>query len=958
MRTRHSRLAALLIVLTLAPALAANAIAQAAKRPVSYDAYDSWMSIRGTKVSNDGTWLAYALAAQEDDGSLVVRNLKTGAEFRHARGESPVITADGRFVVFTIVPAKADVDKAKKDKKKPEDMPKNALGIMSLADGTVQTVDRVKSFRVPELAPSWVAYLKEKAPAAKDAPKADDKPAAAESEKPAEKKPKEKKKDPGTDLVIRNLATGVESTVPEVVEYGWNRDGSWLAYGVSSKAGDADGAFARKTSDGAAIALHTGKGNYKGFEFDEAGTQLAFVSDQAEYASAVSPYRAYYWTAGANAASEIVSASTAGMPQDFAVSEHGSLRFSKDGARLFLGTAPKPEPERDEDAPAPLKVDLWHWKDPQLQPMQQVRATQTRERNFRGVVHLKDKRFVQLALPDLPSVAAGDDPSYLLGQSDVPYQQLISWDGSYDDVFVVNVGTGERTKVLERSYYGASLSPGGKYVMYFDEATQDWWSYRISDGKRTNMTASVEAAVRWEDEKHDTPNQPSPYGIAGWTAGDKNVLVYDRYDIWSLDPDGGTAPRNATSGAGRAAGLVFRYQRLDPEERVIPADKPVLLDTTNDRTKASGFYRTTLASPAKPVEVVMMDKAFGTPIKAKNADVAVYTLSRFEEFPNLWTSDLSFRNPQKVSDANPQQAQYVWGTSELIDYVNSDGKTLRAILTKPDNFDPSKKYPLMVYIYEELSQGLHSYAAPAPGTSINIARYVSNGYIVLRPDIVYDTGYPGEAAEKCVLPAVQTVLAMGFVDPKRVGIQGHSWGGYQITHLITRTDIFAAVEAGASVANMISAYGGIRWGTGMSRAFQYEHTQSRIGGPPWDNTLEYIENSPIFWVEKVHTPYLTIHNDEDDAVPWYQGIEFFSALRRLGKEAYFFNYNTEKHGLRQRENQKHWTVHMDEFFDHFLKGAPTPDWMEHGLDYLHRGTRDVSDLYKKKVPTDSTQGGR
>jgi len=300
-----------------------------------------------------------------------------------------------------------------------------------------------------------------------------------------------------------------------------------------------------------------------------------------------------------------------------------------------------------------------------------------------------------------------------------------------------------------------------------------------------------------------------------------------------------------------------------------------------------------------------------------------------------------------VSDANPQQAQYVWGRSELIEYVNADGKTLRAILTKPDDFDPAKKYPLMVYIYEILSNGLHSYATPQPGTSINQARYVSNGYILLQPDIVYETGYPGEAALKCVIPAVQRVVGMGFVDPARIGIQGHSWGGFQISYLITRTNMFRAVEAGASVVNMTSAYGGIRWGTGMSRAWQYERTQSRIGAPPWIKTLQFLENSPLFWAEKVQTPYLTIHNDEDDAVPWYQGIEFFSALRRLGKPAWMFNFNAEKHGLRERENQKYWTIHLDEFFDHYLLGKPRPSWMDDGVPYLERGKRDVSGYYRK-----------
>jgi len=254
----------------------------------------------------------------------------------------------------------------------------------------------------------------------------------------------------------------------------------------------------------------------------------------------------------------------------------------------------------------------------------------------------------------------------------------------------------------------------------------------------------------------------------------------------------------------------------------------------------------------------------------------------------------------------------------------------------------------MVYIYERLSDQLHRYYPPSPGTSINFTRYVSNGYVILQPDIIYEIGHPGLSALKCVIPAVEKVISLGFIDPKRIGIQGHSWGGYQITYLITRTNLFAAVEAGAAVSNMISAYGGIRWGSGMSRAFQYEKTQSRIGGPPWEKALQFIENSPIFWVERVNTPYLTIHNDEDDAVPWYQGIEFFTALRRLGKEAYMFNFNGEKHGLRDRENQKYWTVHLDEFFDHYLKGAPRPEWMEKGVPYLERGKRDISYLFKPR----------
>jgi dipeptidyl aminopeptidase/acylaminoacyl peptidase len=291
---------------------------------------------------------------------------------------------------------------------------------------------------------------------------------------------------------------------------------------------------------------------------------------------------------------------------------------------------------------------------------------------------------------------------------------------------------------------------------------------------------------------------------------------------------------------------------------------------------------------------------------------------------------------KKVTDANPQQAQLIWGTGELIKYRNADGVELQAALYKPENFDPSKKYPMLVYLYERLSQNVNNFVRPAPGHSINISYYVSNGYLVLTPDVVYTTGHPGQSALKCILPAVQAVVDKGFVNRNAIGIQGHSWGGYQTAYLVTQTNLFRAAEAGAPVVNMISAYDGIRWGTGLPRQFQYEKTQSRIGGSIWESPLQFIENSPIFMVNRITTPLLILHNDADDAVPWYQGIEFFLSLRRLGKEAYLFNYNGEPHHLNRRPNQKDYTVRMQQFFDHLLKDGATPEWMEKGITYNDR----------------------
>ncbi|NQW05064.1 MAG: S9 family peptidase, partial [Acidobacteria bacterium] len=847
------------------------------------------------------------------------------------------------------------------------DRPRNSAGIMALPSGQVTVVEEVSTIRLAEDSSVWLAMHKGRAgaagsgrggrggrgagaaAAAAPAPA----PAAGEQAGEAAEKPAEKKKDAGSDLIVRNLTTGEDFTIADVSEFAWNKGGSWLAYAVSSTDAANDGAFARQMSDGAVKTLHAGRGHYKSFAFDDAGAQLAFLSDQAEYEKPVAPYRLYYWKATDAAAAEVASGATKGMPAGMVVHD-SAPGFSDDGKRLLLNTAPPPPPPVDPKAKKPIAVDLWNYLDPQLQPMQEVRATQERNRSYRAVFHVGDKRFVQLATPDMPIVNPGRQSDRAIGTSDLPYRQLVSWDQTYNDVYLVDMKDGQRRKILEKSPQSMSLSPGGDYLLFFDEVEAAWYSQRVSNGVRVNLTGRL--PVNFYQEDHDTPDAPSSYGSAGWTDGDKSVLLYDQYDIWEIRPDG-TNARMVTGGEGRKQQLVFRYRSLDPDLQTVPTNTPVLLNAINDDTKASGYYRVTLSGTAAPEKVVMLDKAFGAVTKAERADRFVFTLSRFDEFPNLWVSDANFGGMQQVSDANPQQAEYLWGKSELIEYVNADGVTLKAILTKPDNFDPTKKYPMMVYIYEELSQGLHRYSSPNVGTSVNLTRYVSNGYVVLQPDIIYTTGYPGEDSEKCVIPAVNTVLEMGFIDEKRVGIQGHSWGGYQISHLITRTNMFAAVEAGASVVNMTSAYGGIRWGTGMSRAFQYEKTQSRIGGTPWDSPLQFIENSPLFWVEKVNTPYLTIHNDADDAVPWYQGIEFFSALRRLGKEAYFFNYNTERHGLRNRDNQKHWTVHMDEFFDHFLLGAPEPDWMKNGVPFLERGTRDVSDLFTREKPA-AAGGGR
>ena len=480
------------------------------------------------------------------------------------------------------------------------------------------------------------------------------------------------------------------------------------------------------------------------------------------------------------------------------------------------------------------------------------------------------------------------------------------------------------------------FSPDGKWVAVYQN--KHWHALNTGDGTLKNLTARLGVAVH--NEEHDAPGPAAPYGSGGWTSDSQSLLIYDKYDVWQIYMDS-RAAKNLTQKEGRKTKVQLRVQRINPideddEERGIDISKPLVLRGENEETRATGFFQTTFAATAAPRRLVWGDKNFRYVGRAQEADQLLVTASRFDTYPDLHTTDSTFTSLAKVTDGIAQMAPFTWGTGELMRFKNAKGVPLTAALYKPDNFDPKKKYPLMVYIYERLSQNVHNFSNPAPSNGVNPALYVSNGYVVLMPDIAYTIGAPGKSALDAVLPAIDALVKQGGIDEKAIGIQGHSWGGYQIAWMVTQTNRFCAAEAGAPVGNMTSAYSGIRWGSGLPRQFQYEQQQSRIGKTLYEAPNVYLANSPIFHVAKVKTPLLILANDADDAVPWYQGIELFLALRRFEKEAYLFNYNGQLHNLRRRADQKDFALRMNQYFDHFLKGAPAPEWMEKGIPFNDR----------------------
>ncbi|MBZ5726285.1 MAG: prolyl oligopeptidase family serine peptidase [Acidobacteriia bacterium] len=951
--------------------------AQNGKRPLNHKDYDGWRTISGQHLSPDGKFLAYGLFPQDGDGELVIRNLATGQETRHPAGARPEpipavtpeegppapprtvtieFASDSRTVVFSTFPSKADTAKAKKEKKTAEQMPKDGMVIVDLASGRATPIERVKQFAMPEKAAGYLAYLRE-----------------APETKPAEAKPPEEKKggdsdqqggrggrgggaaagggrgarpEFGSDLVLRNLADATERTLPDVVEFLFAEDGRHLVYAVSSRDTAKNGVYFVIPGTAAdPNFLLDGKAKYLKLTWDEKQTQLAFLSNRGD-PNKPPTWKVFHWVRTTGVAHPLVSAEMLGFRKEFVISDKGNLSFSRDGTRVFFGCAPPGPPEKKDDAAADAStddkavVDLWSYKDDYIQPIQKVRATRDRDRTFTAAYLIPERRLVQLGDTELADVTPSEHPQWVLGSDDREYRRLADYDEHYSDTYVVDAATGTRKLVAKKNRGAMSWSPSGRYLLSFDG--KDWNTISVPDGKIANLTAGL--PVKFFNEEIDTPSTPGAYGSAGWTKDGQSVLLYDHYDIWRVSPEG-TGAKNITAGYGRQHDLRLRYVRTesDPRERWIDPARPVLLQAENLKTWESGFFRGSWDG-GEPKQLVMAAKSFAAPIKAKNADVYLLTGQTFAESPDLLTTDGTFKELRKVSNANPQQAGLLWGTSEVVHYKNTDGVPLSAALYKPENFDAHKKYPLMVYIYEKLTQNVNHFVNPAPGTSINISFYVSNGYLVLTPDIVYTTGYPGQSALKCVLPAIEAVVDRGVVDEKAIGIQGHSWGGYQIAYMVTQTNRFRAVAAGAPVVNMISAYDGIRWGTGIPRQFQYERTQSRIGGSIWQYPTRFIENSPIFWVDRVQTPVMILQNDGDDAVPWYQGVEFFLALRRLGKEVYLFNYNGQPHGLRSRPDQKDYTIRLQQYFDHYLKGAPAPAWMEKGVPYLERDKTELNAL--------------
>ncbi|MFD1293975.1 alpha/beta hydrolase family protein [Lutibacter holmesii] len=907
----------------------------AQKKVLDHKDFEIWNSIKNKQISANGKYVMYSLEKGEKDNFLQIKDAKATTIFQQERAQKGIFTSNSKFALFTIKPWKDSVVALKRKKIKKDKLPKDSLGIYNLNSQTLTKIGNVKSYKVPEEWSGYVAYLLEDIKKEKDTSK------KKSDKKKSKKKLKKVGKENGYHLVLRNLNTNKQDTIKFVKDYLFAKEGAYFTYtttGLDSTL--IEGVYVVDLKENTSKNIYTSKkAKYHQLSISDTGKNIGFVVDADTTKVQVRPNELYVWSEGKPLAEKILDAKSS--PKGYRVSSDGKIHFSKDASKMYFGLATPPIVKDttliDEEI---VNVEVWTYNEPRLYTVQELQVKDDQKKSYETVLHLNNNSIVQLATKEYPNANIGNEgnAAYSLVRNSEPYQLESQWKGyTASDYALVNVATGETTEILNNIAGRVRLSPAGKYAYGYNSVDSTWFAYSVATNKLVNLTAETS----FYDELNDSPKHPRSYGAAGWTTNDDAFLIYDRYDIWKFNPENGTAVKLTN---GRASKITYKYLKLNDEERFIPKDEKWLLSTFNGVTMDAGYYEYN-SKNNKGKQLIKGPNRFTKPLKAKNTNNIVFTKESFTQFPDLIYSDLSFKSEKILTNANPQQSEYNWGTAELVHWTSLDGIELTGMLIKPENFDASKKYPMIVNFYERSSDRLHRHIAPSPGRStINYSFYASRGYVIFNPDVVYKVGYPGESAYNCVIPGVNALIEKGFVDKDNIGVQGHSWGGYQIAHLVTKTNIFKAAESGAPVANMISAYGGIRWWTGLSRQFQYEHTQSRIGGTPWEVADRYIENSPIFNIDKITTPLLIMHNDADGHVPWYQGIEFFVSLRRLGKPSWFLNYNEEPHWPLKMQNRKDFNIRMAQFFDYYLKGAKMPVWMQKGVPAIEKGINQGYEL--------------
>ena len=971
-------------------------------KPLAAADLKGWKSIRSAVLSSDGKWLAYVLAPNEGDASVVIRPTADGGkETRFAIGEMPApagnpfaaagatalaISGDAKWAAFMVYPDQREARRLRQQRRPAH----NKVAVVNLATGQKTEFDKIRRFAFAGEKPQWIALYGYAAEAPAGA--TGGAPGAAGGGSGAAGGSANRTE--GADLLLYGLGAGSVINVGNVGEFGFDESGSYLAYTIDARDQIGNGVQLRDLRTDVVRALDSDQALYRRLAWADSGPALSVLRGKPDTVAKDTLYSVVAFSGiGSPAQKRIVfdAARRADFPAGMKVSGDRAPRISQDFGTVFFGIrAAKPkgapdviasreggpsgagarqpvvqagapgeggarnQPWVDADDENPSLV-LWHWKDPRLQAMQLVQEQQDKSFSYFAEYRVADNRFVRLADDALRAVTVLPSDRYAYGIDTRDYEQKSSYDGRYySDVYTVDLKTGARKLAFKRSLsFFALPSPDGRHLLSWGDDAH-YYVLDVVTGEKRNITKEVPTTFANVEDDHNNIIAP-PRRPFGWAKDGSAVLLYDGWDVWKVPAKGaavgGTSAINLTVDGRKNQ---VRYQRLyafaapgsrggragggGPFGPAAPAEgvdltKPLYFATYGEWTKKEGFSR---VDPVKGGSTTLVvDDASLNFMKARDADVFVYTRQTALEFPNYHLASADFKSRRQLTDANPQQKEFAWSSgARLIKYVSDKGDTLQGALYLPANFETGKKYPLLVTIYEKRSQLLHSYVAPSETSTPNRSIYTSRGYAVLDPDIVYKVNDPGMSAVWSVLPAVRAAIGTGMIDSTNVGLWGHSWGGYQTAFLVTQTKMFRAAVAGAPLTDMVSMYSSVYWNTGGANQAIFESSQGRFKGNFIQNYDAYIRNSPAFHADKVTTPLVLLHNDKDGAVDFNQGITYYNTLRQLGKDVILLEYVGENHGLARPVNQKDYAVRMREWFDYQLKGAPPADWIVNGVPRL------------------------
>jgi dipeptidyl aminopeptidase/acylaminoacyl peptidase len=903
-------------------------------RPLGMTDVLSWKNIRGPRLSPDGQDLAYWLSPNERDSEVVLRSTRGDKECRFPAGAvrfggSLAFSEDSKWLAFAVAPTRKEARRLQKQHKPSY----NKAVLVNLASGKKQEFDMVRRFAFAGEAGGWLALHKYPSPAQAAGPE----------------------RWSGTDLILHELATGTEHNIGNVSDFAFNKKGQWLALLIDAQGKSGNGVQLRNLATASTTVLDSGKAVYQGLAWTEKGDAFAVLKgvEDKDYPQPLYTVLGFGPLGNGAPAKTVYDPKTdKTFPAGMGVGSHRGARWTDDLSALVFGIrklkkkqepAPKPPVKPDPKRPAPARkpgppaegeaetpdLVIWHWADERLQSQQQVEAGQDRTFTYRALYRVKEKRFLRLADRTLRRVTLAPKQRWALGYDRRAYRLSESLNGRrFRDIYIVDLLTGQRRLALKKNRWSFGPSPDGSHLLYYDDG--HFYTLDLAGSKSYNITHDVPTSFVNDEDDHNVVKPPrSPIG---WVKGGVSVLLSDGWDVWNVPVHGGKGVNLTVNGKKDKV----RYRRrfvLNPEEKGIDLSGAVYFSVYGEWTKKSGIARVDGGQPG--AERLLWDDAeFASVMKAKNAEVFLYTRETYKDYPDLFGTDKSLRDGRRLTHANPQQERFAWSKGRLlVNYTSAKGIKLQGALYLPANYEKDKRYPTIVYIYERLSQGLNRYWAPGV-QGFNKSVYTSHGYAVFMPDIAYQVNDPGRSAVWSVLPGLEAAIATGVVDRERVALHGHSWGGYQAAFLITQTDAFKAAVAGAPLTNLISMYSSIYWNTGWATQPIFESSQGRFSSGYWDNLEAYIRNSPVYFAKKVKTPLLLLHNDKDGAVNWNQGIEYFNTLRRLRKPVVMLQYKGENHGLAKLANRKDYTVRMQEFFDHYLCGKPAPGWLKEGVPHL------------------------